>query len=98
MREAAEEGARGTRGLKGEPAQRPHLCQRRKGDYASCQRRSQIPFGGRRVLRGGASIKLGRGVRDGGDPSSSGPPASGEIDTGARSSVLYSAEASERHQ
>ena len=49
----------------------------------------------RRVLRGGggASIELGRRVRDGGDPGGSGPPASGEI--GARSSVLYTAEASE---
>jgi hypothetical protein len=34
----------------------------------------------------GASIELGRGVRDGGDPGSVGPPVSGgELDTGARS-------------
>jgi hypothetical protein len=59
---------------------------------------SRIPFDGRRVLRRGASIELGRGVRDGGDPGGSGPPASREIDIGARSSVLYTAEASERRQ
>jgi hypothetical protein len=48
---------------------------------------------GGEYFAGGASIELGRGVRDGGDPGGSGPPASGEI--GARSSVLYTAEASE---
>jgi hypothetical protein len=35
-----------------------------------------------------ASIELGRGVRDGVDPGSVGPPVSGELDTGARSGIL----------
>jgi hypothetical protein len=36
----------------------------------------------------GASIELGRGVHDGGDPGSVGPPVSGELDTSARSGIL----------